>query len=132
MKIFFTSISLLITTCLFAQNFDSLYVHLYTDSLKKGTYNYINIDGKLPNGHFRPLDSTTLIFLASDGKFYGNSLWLPKDFSKNKVTVKVMLREDHNVCQQFDIYVKQAPFPELMTEEELLKKMKKENRKKRS
>lgn len=132
MKLLFTPIIFLVSTALFAQEFDSLYVHLYTDSLKKGTYNYINIDGRLSNGHFRPLDSTQLIFIASDGKFYGNSLWLPKDFSKDKVTVKVILREDHNVCRQFDIYIKKAPFPDLMTEEEYLKKLKSEKRKKRS
>jgi hypothetical protein len=28
-----------------AQKVESIYVNLYTDSLKKGTYNYINIEG---------------------------------------------------------------------------------------
>ena len=33
-----------------AQKIDSIYFHLYTDSLKKGTHNYINIDGKTSDG----------------------------------------------------------------------------------
>jgi len=33
-----------------AQKVENIYVNLYTDSLKKGTFNYINIDGKLSNG----------------------------------------------------------------------------------
>ncbi|MEO6705385.1 MAG: hypothetical protein ABIN04_06000 [Ginsengibacter sp.] len=54
------------------QNIDSIYVHLYTDSLKKGTFNYINIDGKLSDGSYIPLDTSNIFFSSSDGKFYGN------------------------------------------------------------
>ncbi|MBL0056604.1 MAG: hypothetical protein IPP31_10530 [Chitinophagaceae bacterium] len=36
------------------QKVENIYVNLYTDSLKKGTFNYINIDGKLSNGRFIP------------------------------------------------------------------------------
>ena len=39
---------------LFAQKVDSIFFHLYTDSLKKGQYNYINIDGKLSDGRWMP------------------------------------------------------------------------------
>jgi len=66
--LFFTLITF--STFAKAQKIDSIYVHLYTDSLKKGTYNYINIDGKLSNGRYLPLDTTDLVFSASDGKFY--------------------------------------------------------------
>ncbi|MEO6720710.1 MAG: hypothetical protein ABIN67_10090, partial [Ferruginibacter sp.] len=52
-----------------AQKIDSIYVNLYTDSLKKGTYNYINVDGRLSNGSYLPLDSSQIIFKASAGKF---------------------------------------------------------------
>ena len=90
-------ILLLTTLCIFkiagAQKIDSLYVNLYTDSLKKGTFNYINIDGRLSNGRYLPLDSTHLIFTASAGKFSGNSLWIDKDFATEKVIIKVVLRK---------------------------------------
>ena len=68
-----------------AQQVESIYVNLYTDSLKKGTLNYINIDGQLSNGKFLPLDSTHLIFWSSAGKFTGNNLWIDRDFAAAKV-----------------------------------------------
>ena len=39
-----------------AQKVDSIYFHLYTDSLKKGQHNYINVDGKLSNGSWMPVN----------------------------------------------------------------------------
>ncbi|MBA3674977.1 MAG: hypothetical protein H0W75_08510, partial [Chitinophagaceae bacterium] len=64
-----------ISSFAWAQRIDSIFVNLYTDSLKKGTYNYINVDGLLSNGRYVPLDSTQIIFWASVGKFSGNDLW---------------------------------------------------------
>lgn len=104
-----------------AQKIDSIYVHLYTDSLKKGTYNYINIDGKLSNGRYLPLDTTELIFHSSDGKFYGNSLYLPPDFSKDKVSIQAILKSNPSMFKQFDIYIKKIPDPKkLKTMDEIL------------
>jgi hypothetical protein len=94
-----------------AQKIDSIYVHLYTDSLKKGTYNYINIDGKLSNGRYLPLDTTDIIFYSSDGKFYGNSLYLPPDFPKDKVNIKAVLKSNPAMFKQFDIYIKKIQDP---------------------
>lgn len=103
------------------QKIDSIYVHLYTDSLKKGTYNYINIDGKLSNGRYLPLDTTELIFTSSDGKFYGNSLYLPADFNKEKVNIKAVLKSNPAIYKQFDIYIKKIPDPKkLKTMDEIL------------
>ena len=42
-----------------AQQIESIEFHLYTDSLKKGVYNYINIDGKMSDGSWRPLNTTS-------------------------------------------------------------------------
>jgi len=107
-----------------AQKIDSIYVNLYTDSLKKGTLNYINIDGRLSNGRYLPLDSTDLIFSASHGKFSGNCLWIDNDFKGEKVNVKVMLRNNHAVFKQFDIYIKKKPDNErLKTTDEILNEM---------
>ena len=52
-----------------AQKVDSIYFHLYTDSLKKGFYNYINVDGKLSDGSWTPLDSTEILFTSDAGFF---------------------------------------------------------------
>src|SRR5690242_20918815 len=104
-----------------AQKIDSIYVHLYTDSLKKGTYNYINIDGKLSNGRYLPLDTSDIVFSASDGKFYGNSLYIPQDFNKEKVDIKAVLKSDPAMYKQFTIYIKKKPDPaHLKTMDEIL------------
>ncbi len=108
-----------------AQKIDSIYVHLYTDSLKKGTFNYINIDGLLSNGNFLPLDSNHILFSASAGKFFGNSLWIDKDFTSEKITIKAVLQKNPAVYKQFVLYIKKKPDDEnLKTVDELLKEMK--------
>ena len=103
-----------------AQKVDSIYVNLYTDSLKKGTYNYINIDGLLNNGHYMPLDSSHIQFSATAGKFYGNSLFVAKDFTGEKITIKAVLRTNPAIHREFTMYIKIKPDNEnLKTVEEL-------------
>ena len=118
---------LLISLCLLfsikgnAQKIENIYVNLYTDSLKKGTFNYINIDGKLSNGMYTPLDSTNLIFWSSDGKFHGNSLWLDKDFKKEMVFIKVVMKNNPSLSKEFTLYIKQKPDDErLKTSAEIM------------
>jgi hypothetical protein len=112
----------LFTTSLAAQKPESIYVNLYTDSLKKGAYNYINIDGKLPGGKYVPLDTASLIFSASDGKFYGNCLWLNPEFSKEKVSIKVVVKANPALHKEFTMYIRKKPDNEkLKTVEELMK-----------
>lgn len=90
----------------FTQKIDNIYFNLYTDSLKKGSYNYINVEGKMANGDIRPLDSTQLIFSASTGKFFGNSLWLPFETKEEKVNITVTSRQDKNQVLRKTIYIK--------------------------
>ena len=116
-----------------AQSIDSIYINLYTDSLKKGTYNYINIDGKLSNGRYLPLDSTFIIFTASAGKFYGNSLWIDKNFAADKVHIMATLRKNPAVNKSFDIWVKtMEPYERLRTTEEILNGTNKSSKQKRN
>lgn len=104
-----------------ARKIDSIYVHLYTDSLKKGTYNYINVDGLLSTGSYLPLDNTQLVFSASAGKFTGNSLWIDDDFTAEKVTIKVLLKSNPKLLQQFDIFIKRTlEIEKLKTEREIM------------
>ncbi|MEO6356841.1 MAG: hypothetical protein ABIU77_16640 [Ferruginibacter sp.] len=113
-----------------AQKIDSIYVNLYTDSLKKGTYNYINIDGKLANGRYLPLDTTDLNFTASAGQFKGNSLWIDRDFKQEKVSIKVVLKSNPAQHREFDIYIKQKPDDEhLKTAEEIINEMRQSRKK---
>ena len=115
-----------------AQKIDSIFVNLYTDSLKKGTYNYINIDGLLSNGRYLPLDTSQLKLTASAGEFKGNSLWLSKDFKPNKVSFKVVLKANPAQHKEFDIYIKQKPDEEkLKTNEEIMEEIKHSKKSKR-
>ncbi len=120
LKYFLPVLLLLLTTAAKAQKVDSIYVNLYTDSLKKGTYNYINVDGLLSNGRYLPLDSTHIIFTASAGKFFGNSLLIDKDYTGEKITIKTVLRKNPLVFKEFTMYIKIKPDNEnLKTVEEL-------------
>ena len=126
MKQFLLIISLMAGNFANAQKIDSIYVNLYTDSLKKGTYNYINIDGRLSNGRYLPLDDNDLTFTTSAGEFKGNSLWINKDCKEDKVSIKVILKSNPLLHKEFDIYIKQLPDNEkLKTKEEILNEMKK-------
>jgi hypothetical protein len=121
LKKYLLFIFVLVSVSVKAQQVDSIYINLYTDSLKKGTYNYINIDGLLSNGKYLPLDSTHIIFTASAGKFYGNSLFIDKNFTADKVNIKAVLRNNPAIYKEFTIYIKLKPDNEnLKTVDELL------------
>ena len=119
-------------TFVVAQKIDSIYINLYTDSLKIGSFNYINIDGRLSNGKYVPLDSTDLIFWASDGKFYGNQLMIDRNFSKDRVSIKVVLRQNTAVNKEFIMFIKKKPDEErLPTAEEILIEKRSKKKKKK-
>ena len=114
------------------QKIDSIYVDLYTDSLKKGTYNYINIDGKLSSGQFVPLDTADISFSSSMGKFYGNSLWIDPDFKHENVSIKVFLKSNPLIHKEFIMFVKKKPDAEkLKTLDELLNESRTNSRRSR-
>src|SRR5204862_4571903 len=96
----------------FAQKVDSIYFHLYTDSLKKGRHNYINVDGKLSNGRWQPLTSKEILFSSTVGTFEGNDLVLSADMKQEKVTVKAILKSDPAVWKETTIWIKTLPEPE--------------------
>jgi hypothetical protein len=96
---------------LFAQKVDSICFHLYTDSLKKGTHNYINVDGKLSNGKWLPLTDKQIQFSSSHGIFIHNDLVLPADFAEKKITVKAFLKNDPAIQKEITIWIKTLPDP---------------------
>lgn len=123
---------LLFTSCSYfspAQKIDSIYVNLYTDSLKKGTYNYINVDGLLSNGRYLPLDTSQIEFKANAGKFEGNSLWIDPDYESDKISIRVTLKQNRLLFKEFDIYIKQNPDGQLKTEDEILDEWKNKKKK---
>lgn len=115
-----------------AQKVDSIYFHLYTDSLKKGQHNYINVDGKLSNGRWQPLTSKEIQFSCANASFSGNELIIPDDFNEEKVTVKAVLKSNPALFIEKTIWIKKVPDGPLPTKEEILKgiperKIKKKN-----
>ena len=104
-----------------AQKVDSLFFNLYTDSLKIGTHNYINVDGKFSNGRYLPLTSKELVFTSSAGKFDGNSLFIDSSFKDSFVIVKVSLKSNPAVSDEIMIYIKRGGETErLRTVDEIL------------
>ena len=106
---------------LFAQKVDSIYFHLYTDSLKKGQHNYINVDGKMSNGRWMPLTSKDIQFSCSSATFEGNELVIPTDFKEEKVTVKAVLKSNLSVWIERTIWIKTKPDGDLPTKDEIMK-----------
>jgi hypothetical protein len=89
-----------------AQKIDSLFFNLYTDSLKKGSWNYINVDAKLSNVTYMPLTSEQLNFKVSNGKLQGNSVWIDWGFTDDSVVVEVSLKKDPTVRRSITIWLK--------------------------
>ena len=105
-KLFIFTILLIACSVASAQKLDSLYFNLYTDSLKKGTFNYINVDGRFSDGRYLPLTAKELVFTCDAGKFEGNSLYLDSTIRLDKVVVKVALKSDTAVFREKTIYIK--------------------------
>jgi hypothetical protein len=103
-----------------AQTIDNIFVNLYTDSLKKGTHNYINIDGQLSNGRYLPLDSTKILFTCAQAKFAGNSIIIPANFTEEKVTIKTTLKSNPTIFKEFDVYIKKMEDPPLKSANEVM------------
>ncbi len=113
MKALLLYLLLFASTAIRAQKIEAIYVNLYTDSLKKGTHNYINIDGQLSNGKYLPLDSTKILFTCANAKFAGNSIIIPTDFTFEKVTIKASLKNDIRIFKEFEVWVKKMEDPPL-------------------
>lgn len=121
--LFFVLVALLSRYSAKAQKIDSIYFNLYTDSLKKGAlyYNYINVDGKLSNGNYMPLDSALVKFTASAGKFTGNVLTLDSALKEEFVVITATLKQNPAIRKEIRIYIKKVMTEEpLKTAEELI------------
>lgn len=108
------------------EKMDSLFFNPYTDSLKKGVYNYINVDARFKNGKYLPMDSTELHFSSTVGYFKGNSLYLSKNITVDSVVVSITWKAETSVKKQKTFYIKKVEDQQdLPTTEELLERWKK-------
>ena len=109
---------------------ESIHFNLYTDSLKKGFYNYINVDGKMTDGTWMPLDSTQILFTSNAGRFMGNDIFLDSSWKEETIRVKAVLRKNPTIWKEITIYIRKRGFDEpLKTDEEILEEMKKKAKK---
>lgn len=107
-----------------AQKIESIYFNLYTDSLKKGYYNYINIDGKTADGHWLPLDTTQIRFTTTAGSFKGNAVFIDSSYTGETITIKAVLKRDTTLWKETTIYIRKRGFDEpLKTNDEILQEM---------
>jgi len=112
-----------------AQSVQQLYFNLYTDSLKKGTHNYINVDGKLSNGSFMPLDTKQIKFSSNYGKWDGNSLIIDSTYQRDSVVVTATLIANPSLQKSVTIYMKKITVePPLKTEQEFLDELKRKKK----
>ena len=111
-----------------SQDIQEFFFNLYTDSLKIGTFNYINVDALLKNGRYLPLDQKTVLFESSAGSWEGNSLFLDTSFKADSVVVRASLKKDLQQTKTITIYIKKGEsMYKVKTEKELLDEL---NRKK--
>ena len=115
-----------------AQKVESIHFNLYTDSLKKGFYNYISVDGKFTDGNWQPLDSTQISFSANTGHFQGNDLFIDSSYKGEKIIVKAILRSNPKIWKETTIYIRKRGFDEpLKTNDEVLDEMIRSNQRKK-
>jgi len=114
-----------------AQKVESIHFNLYTDSLKKTVHNYINVDGKLSNGKYMPLDNKQITLSSSYGKWEGNDLIINPAYKKDSVVVTAVLKDNASINSSITIYLKKNLTQEkLRTEQEVLNDMRKPKKKK--
>ena len=113
-----------------AQKVDSIYFHLYTDSLKKGFYNYINVDGKTADGKWLPLTADEVIFSTANDtslRFQNNDLFIDSAYTKETVTVKAVLKSNPAIWKEVTISIRKRGFDEpLKSNEEILEEYRKQ------
>jgi hypothetical protein len=116
-----------------SQKIDSIYFNLYTDSLKKGVHNYINVDGKLSSGIYQPLMADEVVFSSTAGKWEGNSLIIDRESKIDSVIVTAYLKQQPDIKKAITIYLKKLETdPPLPSEQDLLDSWQKKKKTKKS
>ncbi len=132
MKHFFAVIMILVAGNVKAQKVDSIFFNLYTDSLKKGVHNYINVDGKLSDKTFMPLTTNEVVLLSSAGRWDGNNLIIDSSYAQDSVAITAVLKDRPGVRKTIIVYLKKVEVdPQLATEKELLETWRREAQKKK-
>ncbi|HZF64245.1 MAG TPA: hypothetical protein VEZ55_07170 [Chitinophagaceae bacterium] len=125
------SILVLVAYCgsSFAQKIESIHFNLYTDSLKKGFYNYISVDAKLSDGSWQPLDTSDLKLTSNTGFFDGNDLFIDSSYAGDSVKIRATLKSNSVLYKEVVVYIRKRPFTEpLKTDEDIFDELRKKPR----
>ena len=114
-----------------AQKIETIAFNLYTDSLKKGFYNYINIDGKYSDGRWLPLGTDEVDLMVQTNKanekavfFNGNSLFIDSAYTADTIKIRAVLKSNPAIWQEVTIYIRKRGFDEpLKSDEDILNEM---------
>src|SRR5580765_4371938 len=113
MKFFVVALVMLFFSIpVFSQKIDGISFHLYTDSLKKGQHNYINVDGKMSNGQWQHITSKEIQFSSPSYEFQGNDVVVPADFKEEKIKIKAELKSNPAIWKEITIWIKKIPDPD--------------------
>jgi D-alanyl-D-alanine carboxypeptidase len=114
-----------------AQSPDSIFFNLYTDSLKKGAWNYINVEGRITHGKIVPLSARSIVLKASTGKVEDMSVWLDWNTTADTVVVEVSLKTNPAVTAKTIIWIKKYdPQLDVQQTDSLLQQLNERNRRK--
>ena len=120
------TILILLSGYIQAQKVENIYFNLYTDSLKKGVHNYINLDAKLSNGKYLPLNYNKIVFSSNAGVWEGNCLIIDSSYTRDSVEISAYYKENPKLTKKITLFIKKNPDDaELMTEEEFLRQLRK-------
>ncbi len=113
-----------------AQQIKAISFNLYTDSLKKGVYNYINVDGKDSSGKYLPLTDNDLEFVSNIGRWEGNSLIIDTANKADSVVITASLKAKPLLKKTIVIYIKKKEEGAVLpSESELIDKWTKKKKK---
>ena len=114
----------------FAQKIESIHFNLYTDSLKKGFYNYISVDAKLSDGSWQPLDTSDLKLTSNTGFFDGNDLFIDSSYAGDSVKIRATLKSNSVLYKEVVVYIRKRPFTEpLKSSDEVLEELRSRSKK---
>lgn len=129
MKLFFLLLCCLWATVVTGQQVERLYFRLYTDSLKRGSWNYINVEGRLSNGKVVPLSAPALVLTSSAGRVEGNSIWLAWDHAPDSLKVVAFLRQQPGLRDSMVLHLQKVDFQlGAPTQDSLLQELNRRNR----
>lgn len=95
-----------------AQQIEKVFFNVYTDSLKIGVHNYINVDAKLTSGNYIPLTSKELFFTSNYGSWQGNCLLIDSAYKRDSVIIAIKLKSNPTITDSITLYIKKKEIAE--------------------